>query len=92
MLLYRGQYLECLFSSHLLTLITFPMHMRLVVLWIRIEIFVVLQIVVQGTVGSGIHNDIAIDDISLTPGCEVGGTMINLLTAFWKVLLCTDPT
>ncbi|KAH3887722.1 hypothetical protein DPMN_011741 [Dreissena polymorpha] len=28
------------------------------------------QIVIQGSVGTGIHNDIGLDDISLTPGCE----------------------
>ena len=33
----------------------------------------VWQVVIQGTVGGGVHNDIAIDDLSLTPGCQVGG-------------------
>ena len=29
--------------------------------------------------GGGIHNDIAIDDLSLTPGCQVGGMSTNEL-------------
>lgn len=39
-------------------------------------ILFILQIVIEGEVGGGVHNDIAIDDISLTPGCEVGGIIV----------------
>ncbi|WAR02785.1 MLRP2-like protein [Mya arenaria] len=35
----------------------------------------------NGTVGGGVHNDIALDDISLTPGCVIGGTIFGSPTA-----------
>ena len=38
------------------------------------------QIVIQAMLGNGTHQDIAIDDISLTPGCDVGGNQTILNT------------
>ena len=42
-------------------------------------VYYCLQIEIQASVGGGIHNDIAIDDLSLTPGCQVGGMSTNYM-------------
>jgi len=46
------------------------------------------QVVIQGSIGSGVHNDIAIDVVSLTPGCELGGR--SLTHSILSLLITTD--
>lgn len=56
-------------------------------------ILYILQIVIEGEVGGGVHNDIAIDDISLTPGCEVGGILVSITyNRLFRVFLVTEFT
>ena len=47
----------------------------------------IIQIIIQGMVGSGSHGNIAIDDISLTPGCEVGGKIIKQFLMSYFIII-----